>query len=492
MLFQACTQSTSKDALVIAIESQVKNLDPRFATDAYSQRVVELIYNGLVKLDQKSNIVPDACERWEMPNDKTYVFHLRNNITFHDGKPLTVEDVRYTFESILSEETKSPFKAAFQKIKKIEILGPQTIQLTLDEPSAVFLTDLTVARIIPRHYDDLKTQALNNHPIGSGPYRFIKQDINKIELRTVENHFWKTPKLDKLIIKTVLEDTTRVALLRKKEVDLVQNALPSTSLSQFQKLSDFMILQVPSLSYKYLGFNLKDPILKNLKVRQAIAHAINIKEIIQYGLDGLAIEAVSLLSPESPYFEKDVPKYPFDLKKAQELLDKAGYPKQSQKNERFKLEFKTSTNPEAVRITKMIANQLRKVDINVEVLTFEFGTFYEDIKKGNFQMFSLQRVGITEPDVFYNSFHSAMTPPNGDNRGFYKNSFVDQLLEKGRKTVEPEKRKPAYSRLQKIIAEELPYVHLWHPTYFAVANKNVKGLVLWSTGSFIPLVDCYK
>ncbi|MBI2609335.1 MAG: ABC transporter substrate-binding protein [Deltaproteobacteria bacterium] len=492
ILFQACTRGTPQDALVIAIESPVKNLDPRFATDAYSQRVVELMYSGLVRLNEKSEIVGDLATHWDMPDDKTYVFHLREGVTFHDGTPLTVEDIKYTFASLVDPETGSPYKTAFEKIESVEATDSKTIKLTLHEVNGAFLIDLTVARIIPKHADDLKTQALNNHPIGNGPYQFVKKDLNKITLKAFPNHFWKTPKLGQLIIRTVADDTTRIALLKKKEVDLIQNALPSDALKQFVDKEDFFIQKVPSLTYKYLGMNLNNKILKNKKVRGALAYALNTKEIIQYALDGLAIPATSILSPESPFYEENTQKYFYDIKKAKQLLDEAGYPELSGRSYRFSLTFKTSTAPEALSIAKIIANQLKKLNINVEVVSNEWGTFYSDIKNGNFELFSLQWVGVTEPDIFYNVFHSSMIPPHGANRGYYKNHFIDQLTEQGRKTVDLKKRKAIYSQIQKMIAQDLPYIHLWHQTYFAVAQKNVQNLILWPTGSFIPLVDCTK
>lgn len=492
ILFQACTRGTPEDALVIAIESPIKNLDPRFATDAYSQRVVELIYSGLVRLNEKSEIVGDLATHWDMPDDKTYIFHLREGVSFHDGTPLTVEDIKYTFASLVDSETASPYKTAFDKIESVEATDSKTIKLTLHEVSGAFLVDLTVARIIPKHADNLKIQALNEHPIGSGPYQFVKKDLNKIALKAVSNHFWKTPQLNKLIIRVVEDDSTRIALLKKKEVDLVQNALPSDALKQFVDKEDFFIQKVPSLTYKYLGMNLNNKILENKKVREALAYAINTKEIIQYTLDGLAIPATSMLSPENPFFEGNIQKYPYDIKKAKQLLDEAGYPELSGRPYRFSLTFKTSTVPEALSVAKIIANQLEKLNINVEVISNESGTFRSDIKNGNFELFSLQWVGITEPDIFYSVFHSSMIPPNGSNRGHYKNNFIDQLTEQGQKTVDLKKRKAIYSQIQKIIAQDLPYIHLWHPTYFAVAQKSIQNLTLWPTGSFIPLADCTK
>ncbi len=492
LVFQACTKKTPHDTLVIAIEAEVKNLDPRFATDAYSQRVVELLYSGLVRLNENAEIAPDLAEKWDMPDDKTYVFYLKKAVLFHDGTPVTLADIKYTFDTLRDEKVKSPYRSAFTRIAELKTEEPNKVVITLDEVHAGFLTDLAVARIVPAHLDNLETKNLNETPVGSGPYKFKERKNNKIILEAVPSHFWRTPQLKKLEIQTVLDDTTRIALLKKKQVDVVQNALPAESMALLEKDENLYIKTVPSLSQKYLGFNLKDPILKNPKVRKAIAHAINSKDLIQYLMEGLAIPSTGILSPASPYYEGKVDNYPYDKKMAMTLLDEAGYHELSGEKNRFSLEFKTSTAPEAVKIAKAIANQLKEVGIDVKVLSYEWGTFYEDIKKGNFQLFSLQWVGVTEPDIFHMVFHSKMVPPDGANRGFYENKIVDELVERGRKTVLLAERKGIYAQVQKIVAHELPYVNLWHPVYFAVAHKDVQGLNLWASGSFVPLMDCYK
>ena len=494
LVFQACTRKTPNDTLVIAIEADVKNLDPRFATDAYSQRVIELIYSGLVRLNENAEIAPDLAEKWDMTDDKTYVFYLRKGILFHDGNPITLTDIKYTFDTLRDEKVKSPHRAAFSKISEIKTEEPNKLIISLNDVHAGFLMDLVVARIVPAHLDNLETKNLNENPVGSGPYKFKERKNNKIILEAVSSHFWRTPQLKKLEIQTVLDNTTRIALLKSKKVDLVQNALPAESIELLEKDENLYIKKIPSLSYKYLGFNLRDPILKKEKVRRAIAHAINSKDLIEYLMEGLAISSTGPLSPRSPYYEGKVDNYPYDKKKAMTLLDEAGYPALSGENNRFSLEFKTSTDQEAVKIAKAIANQLKEVGIDVKVQPYEFTTFMADLAKGNFQMFSLIWVGgaLLEPDIFHYIFHSSMMPPNGANRGFYENKIVDELLERGRKTVELDKRKGIYAQVQKIVVQELPYVSLWHPVYFAVAHKDIQGLNLWSSGSFVPLMDCYK
>lgn len=491
LLFQACTSATQKNALILGVEADIKNLDPRFATDAYSQRALELIYSGLVRMDKKGNIVPDLATGWSMLDDKTYVFKIREGVTFHDGKGLSPSDIVYTLNSFKDEKTASPFKAAFSKIQKVEVSNPSEIKITLDKPDASFLTDLVIARIIPQHVD-VETKPLNEFPVGCGPYQFIESSIGLVKLKKFEGYFGGKASMQELHIKTVADDTTRITLLQKKQVDIIYNILPPEAVKDFEKDSNFDVRKTPSFSVKYLIFNLKDPILKKQKVRQALAYALNREQIIKHVLEGMAVKADGVLSPNNPFYSDDVKKYNYDIFAAKKLLDEAGYPKLSGKEHRLSLEYKTSTNPEAMRVATILANQLRAIDINVKLSTYEWGTFYADIKSGNFQLASLIWVGVTDPNLYHVIFHSSMIPPQGSNRGYFSNAVMDQLTTLGQVTLDPLRRKSIYAQVQKIASEELPYIPLWHPLYFSVSHKGLKNVDVWPNGSYWPLLQVTK
>jgi len=492
LLFQACTFSKiSKNTIVLGVEADIKNLDPRFATDAYSQRALELIYSGLVRMDKKGDVVPDLATQWTMSDDKTYVFQLREGIKFHDGSNLQASDIVYSIHSFKDEKKASPFRSAFNKIQSVEILNPAKIKITLDKPDASFLTDLVIARIIPEHAD-VDSKPLNEFPLGSGPYQFEEKRLGVLTLKKFNQYFGEKAISSIIQIKTIADDTTRISSLQTKQIDIIYNILPPEAVKDFEKNDDFNVKKIPSFSIKYLMFNLKDPILKKLLVRQALSYALNRDEIIEHVLEGMAVKAHGVISPLNPFYSDDIKKYKYDIFEAKKLLDQAGFPKLSGRKYRMSLEYKTSTNPEAMRVATILANQLRAIDIDVSLRTYEWGTFYEDIKSGNFQLTSLIWVGVTDPNLYHVIFHSAMVPPTGSNRGYYKNPIIDQLTLLGQTALDNSKRKSIYAQVQKIVSEELPYIPLWHPYYFSVSHKGLKNVDVWPNGSYWPLTQVTK
>jgi peptide/nickel transport system substrate-binding protein len=209
-------------------------------------------------------------------------------------------------------------------------------------------------------------------------------------------------------------------------------------------------------NYAYLGFNLRDPILSKRRVREAIAHGLNIDEMITYLVGGCALRASGLLYPGNWAYEPGVEHYDYDLDRAARLLDEAGF---TNRPARFRLSYKTSQNDVALRKAQYVQAQLKKLNIEVEIRSYEWSTFFADIRRGDFQLYSLEWVSITDPDIYYYIFHSKSVPPDGANRGGYSNPEVDRLLEIGRRETDRSKRAEIYRRVQKIVAHDLPYVN---------------------------------
>lgn len=470
-----------KNTLVVALDSEPANLDPRFSLDAHSQRLNQLIFDSLITIDNRLQIVPHLASRWEVIHDRIYRFYLVPNAVFHDGSLVTANDIARTFEKILDPTFGSPFLAPFQNVEKVKVLNPLTLEIKLKKPQANFLTDLTLIKAIPHQ----KENNLKEHFIGSGPYQFEKHEANTITLKRNPNHFKYKPKMETLVFKVIKDDSIRALKLKKGELDLVQNALSSDSIEKLSKESTLTFTKSPGLTPAYLGLNLKDPILKNKKVRQAIAYAINRDEIIHHLLWDLAIPANSFLSPLNWYHEPKAKNYEYDLKKASNLLKDSGLPLP------LKLVYKTSTDAQSINIARLISDHLKKVGIMLELRSTELGTFLEDIKNGNFQLFSLRFVGITDPDIYYDTCYSLNFPP-GRNRVYYSNRGVDKLLEKGRTTLDVQKRKKIYSAIQKQIAEDVPYINLWHFSNTALYSQFIKGFYFHPQANFLPLIDIYK
>lgn len=479
IVFFGCTRKniTPPDALVAAISSEPANLDPRFALDADSQRIDQLIFDSLIIIDHQLNIIPHLAKTFENPNPLLYRFILHEGVTFHDGSPVTADDFSETLKKIRDPDFGSPYLASFKNIDTVAVINPHTLEIKLKNPQPNFLTDFTLIKAIPHKKE--------NHLIGSGPYQYVKKESNAIILKRNPNHFKFKPKMERLIFKVIKDDNTRLLKLKNGELDLVQNALSSDSIAQLAATPALTLTKGPGLTYSYLGFNLKDPILKNKKVRQAIAYGIKREEIIHHLLHDLATPAKSVLSPLNGYYEDKVESYEYDPEKAKRLLATSGL------HLPIKLEYKTSTDTETINIARLIADQMKRIGIEITIRSHEWGTFFSDIQQGNFQMFSSRWVGVTDPDIYYDLFHSSNAPP-GKNRGHYVNSKIDKLLEHTKTTTDPGQRKKLFSTIQKRIARDLPYVSLWHWNNVAVYSSKLKGFYFHPQSNYLPLIDISK
>jgi peptide/nickel transport system substrate-binding protein len=437
------------ETVVIGTEKAVTTLDPRQATDFYSMRATRLIYDGLFKLDENMQPILNLAARFTVDKTQTiYDFWLKENLQFHDGTPLTANDVVATYNSIIDPATKSAYRNSFEKISKCEVMAPNQLRLTLKEPFNILLYAL-VTGIIPEKFTKGPFT-----PIGSGPYQVDKNlGQDGLRLKRHNNYFAGRPSITKLFFKPVLEDSVRLLDLLKGGIDILQNTIPPVLLKKAEEDPQLTVEKTPGLVYAYLGLNFKDPQLAKLPVRQAIAHAINRDEIIQYKLRGLATPADGLLANNhfmrSNQYLKELPQYDFNPQKAKQLLDSVGLkdPDGDGPLPRLNFTYKTSTNPERLEIAQVIVEQLKKVGIAVELKPLEFGVFFEDIKQGNFQLFSLEWSGVTSEDIFYYAFHSASVPPDGANRGRYSNAKLDALVIEGRREADLDKRQKIYAEV---------------------------------------------
>lgn len=484
--FSACSKAKRVGGVLeVAIQSSPVTLDPRLATDAEGDKICQLLFDGLMARNKNLEIVPGLAKRYELLSDTSYRFYLRKGVFFHNGEPLTAKDVVYTFESILKGKIASPFREAFSRIKEIKAEDDYTILINLKEPYAPFLTLLTRG-IIPEDYAKKVGDRFGAAPVGSGPYklvRFVPETI--VELEVNPRYFGKIPKTKYLRLQIIKDDNIRVLKLLKGDIDLVQNGVPPLLLPKVLESKNLDMITEEGIVMAYLGVNLKDKALKDPRVRKAIAYAINRDEIISHRFGGMASKANSVLSPLNWAYAKDLKQYEYNPSKAKALLKEAGI-------DSINFSHKTSILKERIDIARMIAHQLGQVGVNVKVEPYEWGTFYRDVKSGNFQIYTLSWVGITEPDFFYDVAHSSQTPPKGFNRNRYSNPQIDKLVEEGRVTMDQEKRKEIYAKVQKILLDDLPYIPLWYEKNIVVYQKWLKGVSLRPDASYLTFVNISK
>lgn len=482
-----------ENVLIVGMENTPTNLDPRFALDLASSQVIQLIFNSLISYDINGNLIPDLAERWEIFDNREYIFYLKKGVSFHDGTELTSSDVKFTFDSILAPGSQSPKKGNFEKLKEIIIIDKYTLKFILKEPFSPFLSNLTLA-VVPMVAASRAGQSFADHPVGTGPFLFGSFSIDdQIELTANKDYFNGPPKLNGVTFKIIPDETVRILELEKGNVHLLQNAVSPDLLPRLEKNKRLKIEKRPGTNYSYIGFNLDDPILKNRLVREAIASGIDRESIITHILKNLATKASFMLSPYNWAYEPELKTFLYDPQRAKALLDKAGFPDPDGDGPkpRFSLSYKTSQNDLRKLIAEVFQEQLQKIGIEINIKSYEWGTFFSDIKSGNFQMYSLTWVGIDDPDIFYYVFHSSSFPPKGANRGRYSNPEIDELIEIGRKEIEMDDRRKTYSLIQKKLAREVPYVSLWFAVNIAVMQKEVKGFQLYPDESLYSLKDVY-
>lgn len=472
--------------LVVGLKSSPTNLDPRVGNDNASGRIHDLCCRGLIRVTPEMDYAPDVADRWETPDDRTIIFHLNPNAKFQDGRPVTAQDVKWTYDSTMSDAFVTSKKSGYSAVQSIEAPDAKTVIFHLKEPNGGLFDNLTLG-IVPQGTD---TNVAKSTPVSTGPYRVVEFKTDEsVTLEASEHWHRGVPKIKNLTVRIIPDATTMVLEMRRGTVNLEINQIPFENVDEFEKSPKHQVVKKPGSVWQYLAFNLKDPILSKVQVRQAIAHAIDRQRIVTDLLRGHGVPSDTMFGEGHWARAENLPTYPYDPAKAKQLLDAAGYrdPDGDGPQPRFTLSFKTSTDTEANLRAQMIQQMLGQVGVKVEIQTSEFGTFLEDVQKGNFQMYSLSRNGIQDPDFYYVIFYSKNIPPEGQNRGYYNNPQVDRLITEGRSTFDRARRKQIYGEIQRIVQEDLPYISLYHQVNVAVMDKGLQGYTMYPAGFWLGI-----
>ena len=445
----ACKLNENNSEIKFAIAQAPLNLDPRYATDAASERVNRLLYQPLVDFDAASKPAP-VLASWRVVSSTQYRFTLnKNRAPFHNNAPLTAADVKATYDSFVTLKD-SPLTAEFANIDSIKIEADDTLLFSLKQADTNFPAKLIIG-ILPK---DLIN---NNHdfshkPVGNGALKFVSWD-NKLRLERVKDG-------QKITLQEVKDPTVRVLKLLRGETDLLQGDLPPELVKYLQAQPEIVVKTSVGANFSYLGLNMQDPLLKQLKVRQAIAHAINRQEIIQKVMVTNTREADQILPPAhyTNAGNANLPPYDYNPALAKQLLQEAGVKLP------IKLVYKTSTDTQRVRFATIMQAQMRPVGIELEIKSLDWGTFFADVKAGNFQLYGLTWVGIKTPEIYAKAFGSGYFPPNGFNRGRYANAELDKWL-----------AEENWMQATTHIHNDLPYIPLWYEGQFAAFGKNIRN-----------------
>jgi peptide/nickel transport system substrate-binding protein len=472
------TRRTPDDTVVVVIEAAMTTADPRAQVSSYDNKLAHLVTSGLTAVDTPT-LVPrlDLATKIERLDPLTIDVTLRDDARFSDGDPVTAADVAGTYASMLApDSTSASHKFMSDRIARVEAIAPKVARFHLKTPLATFLSDVDFG-IVSFHHGPPNTHAV----IGSGPYQLRKLTSTGAFLEANPYYYGGKPKVPRLEIKFVRDQAARLLMLVGGSADLIQNAIRPDLVAPMRSRPRVNVKTAGGVILTYLMMNNLDPVLSKREVRQAIALTLDRPAIIAAKLNGLATLATGLLAPSHWAYSGDVPRYNHDLARARKLLDEAGLrdPDGDGPAPRIRFVYKTSADTFRIAIARVIAAQLGEVGIAIDVRPFEFATFFGDIKKGQYQLASMQTTDITDPDFYFMYFHSSWIPsktnPDGFNRWRYRNAEVDRLTTAGREVLDREQRKQVYAEVQRLVAEDVPVVPLWHEDNIILSNVDVQG-----------------
>ncbi|CAN5435337.1 ABC transporter substrate-binding protein [soil metagenome] len=501
-LLTACPQRP-KDTITMSLSEKFSGLDTLSSgsTDAAADRIRTLMYNSLVKKNENFEYVGDLAKNIKVGDDgQTITFILQENVKFHNGKVFTSADAKYTLEALFQAEKSAKAGSFFDSvpdqnapggkrkvahIEKIETPDANTLVITVIRPALVnqLLSNLVTIPMIPEG----TIEQQKSSPIGTGAFKFVSFDqVNSnVEFEAFPECWEGAPKIQKLRVKTVTDSNALQAELQSGNVDLapIPNNLSPDSINNLGQLPNLKVEKFEGSNIDYIGFNTEAAPLNNLKIRQAIAYAINREQIIQTILQGQAKLAHSIIPAESWAYSEGT-KYEYNPTKAKQLLQEAGY-----KGEVIK--FKYAANNTAISLYgQVIENSLKEIGINVETETLIPDVLRETLKNGQFQMNTGRWIGGNQDPIFYKDLFASTEFPDkkesGRNRSRYNNAEFDKSVNDAidLTSTDKAKAKELYIKVQSIISNDLPLFPLWYPSNIVISSKRVSNVKINASGDW--------
>ena len=469
-LLGACTQEPDA-TLRIGLSAAPVTLDPRYATDATSYRLCRLIYQAPVDFDVRYAPVP-ALMSWTVPTPVTYRFTLRGDPRFDDGRPLRADDVVATYRAVLDPVRASPHRGSLANLRAVTTVDARTVDFELARPDPLF-PGLLVIGVMPA--DDASRGRLVQ-PRGSGPFAVEAFAPKSLALvRRADGQ--------RVVFDVVENETTRALKLTRGELDLVQGGFAPEVAQWLATRPGLTLVERDGTTFSYLGFNFAQGPTARAEVRAAISLAVDRAAILRHVFRGQARPAAAILVPNHWAGAPALAVPGYDPARARALLAALGYDREHP----LRLSYKTSSDQFRLRIATILKAQLAQVGIDLDVRSYDWGTFYADIKAGRFELYGLSWVGLQLPDIFRYAFHSRSSPPAGANRGRYASTTVDALIERAEATADLAQRADLYREVQGQLLADLAYAPLWYEQQVYVRGARVIGYDTDASGDFDAL-----
>ncbi len=469
------------------------------------QAVTAMCFDGLVAFDKEGNLVPALAESWEVSKDATSLkFKLRKNVKWHDGQPFTAADVKFTYDTVLDPDKGIPYRKYFDTIDQITTPDTHTVVFQLKKPNAPILFRFWVG-VIPKHIwekEDLKKSKYNVSPVGTGPWKLVEWvKMDHVTFEANKDYYKGRPYLDKIIMKTIPDAAVAFAALERGDVDYfafggLVGGIPYQQVDQLKKKKDLVVNTFEVSSQQQLFFRVDEPPFNKLKVRQAVAHAMDREFIIQNLLFGYGKIVHSVVPPTVKWaYNPNVTKYEYNVEKANRLLDEAGYPRKA-----GGIRFKTTIyGTPGVRktLSEILKQQLRVIGIDANLQIADWTTYISQIRvarthHGLWSVILIPKIPDPDEGVLY--YHSSSIRSGGINPSMYNNPKLDEIVDKARAMTDIKERTKLYYEYQEILARDLPTFPVYLSQGVDIWNKKFKGFysIDFGGGSITCLPQVYK
>ena len=459
--------------LKVGMVSDIRTMDPQKFNDIITANVTKQIYNNLVKTDQNMKIVPDLALKWENPSDKVWIFHLRKGVFFHNGEEFTAKDVKFTFDRIMDPDTASPGVTHVRQVASVEVLDKYKVKITTKTPFAPLPYSLARYELAILNEKAVKAGKNNygQNPVGTGPFKFVKWIRgDRVILEKNPKYFEGVPKLDRVVFRGIPEDATRLIELESGGIDLIPSNAPAQEYLRLKDSKKFKAYSVTSQSTQYVFYNMKVKPFNNKLVRQALNYAVDKKAIVDAVYFGIGAPSTGPMAPVIWGYDKSLKRepYPYDPKKAKELLKKAGFPNG------FKCTLYSDTRTQRKNVSELVQAYLSQVGVEVKIELLERGAFLSAGSKGVNGMGLSGWVGTGDADgALMPIYHTSGI--GSVNYSQWSDKVLDAMLEQGQASLDSKKRLEIYKKAQRYIIDEAPQLFLILENTLALSRSNVQG-----------------